>query len=87
MLNDSMRILLTSLSISISLAAAANGPAKFDARRDYHGPSNGGARLLRVADGNGDQIPDIVEIAYGPRALTVSAAWAHISTMATARSH
>jgi hypothetical protein len=38
-----------------AIAAAANGPAKFFARRDY-GP---GADLVRVADVNGDGIPHL----------------------------
>jgi hypothetical protein len=50
-------VLLFFLGWSV-IAPAANGPAKFFARRDY-GP---GADLVRVADVNGDGIPDLVEL-------------------------
>src|ERR1700722_8093800 len=59
-----MRLLLPFILLPLSIVAV-NGPAQFSARHDYHGVGNGGPRLMRVADVNGDNIPDIVELAYG----------------------
>jgi len=49
-----------------AIAAAANGPATFFARRDY-GP---GADFVQVADVNGDGIPDLVEVSGASNEIT-----------------
>ena len=57
-----MKNILLFVLLAMSAIAATTPPsAQFFARRDY----NPGATVVRVADVNGDKIPDIVEIDGG----------------------